>query len=294
MKNRQGFTLVELLAVIAILAVLVIIALPNIVSLFNEAKKNSFINELKTIVQVAQNQWITDSMFNTNEKEYSRCKNNACPDNLELNGRKEIDYYIKLDKSGKIINFSATDGTYQYNYEGPGLDIEKINSVEQVAQINSDDVLAISGEGVSYPNDTSTYVYAILKVLSSTNFTIGESIPSGANTKTSIPQSDCFLRLKMKNNLIINIDIGFMLNENYYYLIGKGELSANANIATLKSVFGEENCDSTSSSLLRCTQGSTTAFIRNDYSLKYNYSDGTTIASIDVDGNGRLGSLLAP
>ena len=33
MKNRKGFTLVELLAVIAILALLVIIALPNILKM---------------------------------------------------------------------------------------------------------------------------------------------------------------------------------------------------------------------------------------------------------------------
>ena len=44
--NRRGFTLVELLAVIAILAILVIIALPNIMSMFNQARKNSFTTEL--------------------------------------------------------------------------------------------------------------------------------------------------------------------------------------------------------------------------------------------------------
>ena len=39
MKNK-GFTLVELLAVIAILAILVIIALPNVLKMFNQAKKD--------------------------------------------------------------------------------------------------------------------------------------------------------------------------------------------------------------------------------------------------------------
>lgn len=40
--NKRGFTLVELLAVIAILALLVIIALPNVLSMFNNAKKIYF------------------------------------------------------------------------------------------------------------------------------------------------------------------------------------------------------------------------------------------------------------
>ena len=48
MKNK-GFTLVELLAVIAILAILVIIALPNVLKMFNQAKKDTFLTEAKTI-----------------------------------------------------------------------------------------------------------------------------------------------------------------------------------------------------------------------------------------------------
>ena len=38
--KKRGFTLVELLAVIAILAILVLISLPNVVGMFNNAKKS--------------------------------------------------------------------------------------------------------------------------------------------------------------------------------------------------------------------------------------------------------------
>ena len=44
MKNKKGFTLVELLAVIAILAILVILAIPNVIKLYNNAKKTDFFN----------------------------------------------------------------------------------------------------------------------------------------------------------------------------------------------------------------------------------------------------------
>ena len=59
MKNKKGFTLVELLAVI------VIIALPNVIGMFKSAKKSSFITELKEVYKSAESQWINDSMFNT-------------------------------------------------------------------------------------------------------------------------------------------------------------------------------------------------------------------------------------
>ena len=50
--NKKGFTLVELLAVIAILAILVIMALPAVLRMFNQARKDSFTNEVITILHL--------------------------------------------------------------------------------------------------------------------------------------------------------------------------------------------------------------------------------------------------
>jgi len=147
--NKKGFTLVELLAVIAILAILVIIALPNVMSLFNEAKSNSFKTELKEIAKTAEQQWMSDSMFETELKTYARVKNSNCTNQLKLSGREEINYYIKLNKSGKIIEYKASDGTYQYSYSGNGLNIEEINNVVQISNINSSDILSVTCAGGS-------------------------------------------------------------------------------------------------------------------------------------------------
>ena len=46
--KKRGFTLVELLAVIAILAVLAILLVPNVVSIFNNSKKDTFIVDIKS------------------------------------------------------------------------------------------------------------------------------------------------------------------------------------------------------------------------------------------------------
>ena len=42
MKNKKGFTLVELLAVIVILAVILVIAIPRILDVIDSSKLSSF------------------------------------------------------------------------------------------------------------------------------------------------------------------------------------------------------------------------------------------------------------
>ena len=138
--KKKGFTLVELLAVIAILAILVIIALPNIMSLFNEAKKNSFSNELKELYKTAQNQWMTDSMVNTAQLYYSRAGSSALQcdgshDNrsLQLSGRTQLEYGITVDKSGDVIEFVASDGTYMYQFHGASDNVLKVEDIGTTA-----------------------------------------------------------------------------------------------------------------------------------------------------------------
>ena len=142
--RKQGFTLVELLAVIAILAILVIIALPNVMGMFNEAKKNSFTTEVKEIYKVAEQQWMNDSMLSTSEQIYRRCPS-CSGKSLQLTGRNELEYYIKFDKSGKVVKYYATDHTYQYRYDGEGLRVEEISGVEAIADItNEANIVVIS------------------------------------------------------------------------------------------------------------------------------------------------------
>lgn len=102
MKNNKGFTLVELLAVIAILAILVIIALPNVLKMFNDAKKNSFLTEAKTVYSEAGKKYISDSITSPGNNEHIYCKSKTDSLNpLNLSGR-GINYYIKTDSNGNV------------------------------------------------------------------------------------------------------------------------------------------------------------------------------------------------
>ena len=125
--KKRGFTLVELLAVIAILAILVIIALPNVLGMFQSAKKNTFTTELQNIYKSATTQYVSDSMNRGTGSQaigiyYTRfgkgtvsCGSKA---ELDLSGTETIDYYIQFDLSGQVEKFMATDGEFVFWFNG--------------------------------------------------------------------------------------------------------------------------------------------------------------------------------
>ena len=225
--NKKGFTLVELLAVIAILAILVIIALPNVMGMFRSAKKNSFITEIKEIYKTAESTWMSESMFNTNEVTYSRCTS-GCTNELDLSGRRELEYYIVLNKNGKVVKYYATDGTYQFSFNGSSgeLNINDIKDVQEIANINPSDVIDIgtisdnnsggnSGGGESgitrtiYTNDSNV-------------FTIGSPVPNSASTYNDYNsfKSEFFLKHVVENGIVTESYIGWKKNGNVTFFRG--------------------------------------------------------------------------
>lgn len=137
--KKKGFTLVELLAVIAILAILVIIALPNVLGMFNQAKKNTFVTELQSIYDTAATQFVSDSMGDMSKWSggitYARVSGTRVAQStetgyklLDLSGTNAIDYYIHFNLAGEVTEFYATDKQYQFIYNGPGLKKERIGA----------------------------------------------------------------------------------------------------------------------------------------------------------------------
>lgn len=61
MKKKNGFTLVELLAVIVVLAIIMIIAIPAILDVMNNARKSSFVLYVEKVVGATQTQYMYDA-----------------------------------------------------------------------------------------------------------------------------------------------------------------------------------------------------------------------------------------
>ncbi len=65
MKKKNGFTLVELLAVIVILAVLVLLAVPSVLKMMDGAKENAFNIEAENIIDGAKLKYSDDLLEGT-------------------------------------------------------------------------------------------------------------------------------------------------------------------------------------------------------------------------------------
>lgn len=110
--DKKGFTLVELLAVIAILAILVIIAMPNVLKMFNESKKNTFLTEAKAIYKQAETEIIQRTMAGTLTDTISSGDHTK----MKMDG-KNLDYIITI-KNSKITAIKVNDDQYCITGDG--------------------------------------------------------------------------------------------------------------------------------------------------------------------------------
>ena len=125
MKNK-GFTLVELLAVIAILAILVIIAIPNVLKMFNDSKKNSFMVQARKTANVAQEHTVmsSDKTFDCNSLLTGQ-KFKDCTATVDNNNQVSVDVL----GSGTYENFLMVDVTPNAN-SGTFVDLSKLNTID--------------------------------------------------------------------------------------------------------------------------------------------------------------------
>lgn len=95
--KKQGFAIVELLTIF------VIIAVPNVLSMFNNAKKDTFTTETKDMVRIAQQQFLSNfGKWNYYAMEGSKDKNSKIIDTKECTVSSGPE--VITDSDGKVIN----------------------------------------------------------------------------------------------------------------------------------------------------------------------------------------------
>ena len=138
MNEKNGFTLIELLAVIAILAILVIIAVPNIISMYNNSKKQIFLNEAQTVATTSIRKYLTENMYEV-EQSNVYCKSKTDEKSpIELTGGKKY-YYVEFETGGEIKKLIFWDNKKYIKYISNGTrDVNDLTIDEIVEQDNTD------------------------------------------------------------------------------------------------------------------------------------------------------------
>lgn len=106
-KNKNGFTLVEVLAVVVILGVLLVIAMPSYTAVFNSLKRTAYLNKVKSLNLAAK-----DYLSNTSVKDEVKDATNDKP-----NWCKTI-RVSDLIKAGYLLSESETENIIYDNYTG--------------------------------------------------------------------------------------------------------------------------------------------------------------------------------
>ena len=101
MKNKKGFTLIEILAVVAILGILSLIAVPNVLKYLNESRKRAMITQENTILDAA-NLYITDYCSST------KLHDGMCPDSYENNEESSEKYICLSDLQNTSNSYAET------------------------------------------------------------------------------------------------------------------------------------------------------------------------------------------
>ena len=130
--NKKGFTLVELLAVIAILAILLIMVTPNVLSMFTNGRKDAFITNVQSVWQTATEQAVAAQMSVADiDKRPPYCNNcgattNPATGNLLTSTSNNASYYVAFDANSNVSVIAVSDDNYCYASSGtPSINISR-------------------------------------------------------------------------------------------------------------------------------------------------------------------------
>lgn len=104
LKNRKGFTLIELIVVLAVLAVIMAIAIPRFMGVQETAKKNADKSSLEMIAKSGELWYIQ-----TESTASSTAISSLIPDYLDTDIKFESDTYDSVTSSS-LIEFNSTGG----------------------------------------------------------------------------------------------------------------------------------------------------------------------------------------
>ena len=106
--NKKGFTLMEIIVVIALLGAIMLLVVPNITKNFKDSKKRLFYDNVVSLYTSAGRSFLL--LDNPSNKTFSNSGNT-----LDVDVSEDITYKIVVNSYGEVISIYVTNGTYSYS-----------------------------------------------------------------------------------------------------------------------------------------------------------------------------------
>ena len=106
--NKKGFTLMEIIVVIALLGAIMLLVVPNITKNFKDSKKRLFYDNVVSLYTSAGRSFLL--LDNPSNKTFSNSGNT-----LDVDVSEDITYKIVVNSYGEVTSMYVTNGTYSYS-----------------------------------------------------------------------------------------------------------------------------------------------------------------------------------
>ena len=128
MKKRNGFTLVELLAVIVILAIIMIISIPSVLNTLTAARQKTFGEFVTKVYNVAQTKYIKDGLLN-GEPNYVKYDITTDLDMASTGNYKGYVVFLKTKSNTTDVYIGISDEEYHTATKYGNNDTDVINYI---------------------------------------------------------------------------------------------------------------------------------------------------------------------
>ena len=237
MKNKKGFTLVELLAVIVILGVLLMIAVPAVQNVIKKAKNNATQKQAELFIDAAKKMTIIDEatsdmvIYKLRDLDSDVDKNRFTGMVVALKENGSYKYYIYLNDSVNKKTIGNNNNIFEFASEDKIN--EKVTDGVKEFKEGSTPIIQVKDKKYSYSNTNNTLnPYHSYSVKENVTVTVGDNtytgivIKSGTTIRVLLTQQKAIMSYtSIKNNLITGTTIPTL--EDIKILSGNNTISNN-------------------------------------------------------------------
>lgn len=239
MKNKKGFTLVELLAVIVILGVLLMIAVPAVQNVIKKTKNNATQKQAELFIDAAKKMAIIDEatsdmvIYKLSDLDSDVDKNRFTGMVVALKENGSYKYYIYLNDSvnKKTIGNNNNNNNDIFEFASEDNINENVTDGVKKFKEGSTQIIKVNNNTYSYSNNSNT-LNTYYSVKENVTVTVGDNTYTGIVIKSRgtirvllTQQKTIMSYTSIKNNLITGTTIPTL--EDIKILSGNNTISNN-------------------------------------------------------------------